>query len=86
MARRCLQSGQHSRSKKSNPVTLRHSDVDNIWGGGRNLCADLKRTSSRHRVMPSMQALRVYDNTEGSHKGVNALNEKRAPDFMKFFK
>jgi 2-ketocyclohexanecarboxyl-CoA hydrolase len=34
----------------------------------------------------AMQALRLYYNTEESQEGVNALNEKRAPDFMKYYK
>lgn len=34
----------------------------------------------------AMQALRLYYNTEESQEGVNALNEKRDPDFMKYYK
>lgn len=34
----------------------------------------------------AMQALRLYYNTEESQEGVKALNEKREPDFMKFYK
>lgn len=34
----------------------------------------------------AMQALRLYYNTEESQEGVNALNEKREADFMKFYK
>jgi 2-ketocyclohexanecarboxyl-CoA hydrolase len=34
----------------------------------------------------AMQALRLYYNTAESQEGVNALNEKRDPDFMKFYK
>ena len=34
----------------------------------------------------AMQALRLYYNTDESQEGVKALNEKRDPDFMKFFK
>ena len=33
----------------------------------------------------AMQALRLYYNTEESQEGVKALNEKREPDFMKFY-
>jgi len=34
----------------------------------------------------AMQALRLYYNTEESQEGVKALNEKRDPDFMKYYK
>ena len=34
----------------------------------------------------AMQALRLYYNTEESQEGVRALNEKREPDFLKFYK
>lgn len=34
----------------------------------------------------AMQALRLYYNTEESQEGVKALNEKREPDFMKYYK
>ena len=34
----------------------------------------------------AMQALRLYYNTEESQEGVKALNEKRDPDFMKFYR
>ena len=34
----------------------------------------------------AMQALRLYYFTEESQEGVKALNEKRDPDFMKYFK
>ncbi len=34
----------------------------------------------------ALQALRLYYNTEESQEGVQALNEKRKPDFMKFYK
>ena len=34
----------------------------------------------------AMQALRLYYNTEESQEGVNALNSKREPDFMKYYK
>ena len=34
----------------------------------------------------AMQALRLYYNTEESKEGVKALNEKREPDFMKYYK
>ena len=34
----------------------------------------------------AMQALRLYYNTEESQEGVKALNEKRTPDFMKYYK
>ena len=34
----------------------------------------------------AMQALRLYYNTEESQEGVTALNEKREPEFMKYFK
>jgi 2-ketocyclohexanecarboxyl-CoA hydrolase len=34
----------------------------------------------------AMQALRLYYGTEESQEGVKALNEKREPDFMKFYK
>ncbi len=34
----------------------------------------------------AMQALRMYYNTEESQEGVKALNEKREPDFMKYYK
>jgi 2-ketocyclohexanecarboxyl-CoA hydrolase len=33
-----------------------------------------------------MQALRLYYNTEESQEGVQALNEKRTPDFRKYYK
>lgn len=33
-----------------------------------------------------MQALRLYYNTDESREGVQALNEKRTPDFRKFYK
>jgi 2-ketocyclohexanecarboxyl-CoA hydrolase len=33
-----------------------------------------------------VQALRVYYNTEESQEGVKALNEKREPDFMTYYK
>ncbi|MFT4583831.1 MAG: 2-ketocyclohexanecarboxyl-CoA hydrolase [Gammaproteobacteria bacterium] len=34
----------------------------------------------------AMQALRLYYLTEESQEGVNALNEKREPDFLKYYK
>ncbi len=34
----------------------------------------------------ALQALRLYYNTEESQEGVQALNEKRKPDFMKYYK
>lgn len=34
----------------------------------------------------AMQALRLYYNTEESQEGVRAQNEKREPDFMKYYK
>lgn len=34
----------------------------------------------------AMQALKLYYQTEESQEGVNALNEKRDPDFMKYYK
>ena len=34
----------------------------------------------------AMQALRLYYNTEESQEGVKALNEKREPDFLKYYK
>ena len=34
----------------------------------------------------AMQALRLYYNTEESQEGVEALNAKREPDFMKYYK
>ena len=34
----------------------------------------------------AMQALRMYYNTEESQEGVQALNEKREPNFMKYYK
>ena len=34
----------------------------------------------------AMQALRLYYNTEESQEGVQALNEKRPPDFLKYYK
>lgn len=34
----------------------------------------------------AMQAVKLYYWTEESQEGVNALNEKRNPDFMKFYK
>ena len=34
----------------------------------------------------AMQALRLYYYTEESQEGVKALNEKREPDFMKFYR
>jgi 2-ketocyclohexanecarboxyl-CoA hydrolase len=33
-----------------------------------------------------MQALRLYYETEESREGARALREKRAPDFMKYYK
>jgi len=34
----------------------------------------------------AMQTMRLYYNTEESQEGVNALNAKRKPDFMKYYK
>jgi 2-ketocyclohexanecarboxyl-CoA hydrolase len=34
----------------------------------------------------AMQALRLYYDTAESQEGVQALNEKREPDFMKYYK
>jgi 2-ketocyclohexanecarboxyl-CoA hydrolase len=34
----------------------------------------------------AMQAMRLYYFTEESQEGVKALNEKREPDFMRFYR